>query len=396
MLRICFYFQVHQPWRLRTYNVFDIGRQSDYFDDAKNREIIDKVSNKCYMPMNQLLLDLIDRHDGQFKVAFSITGTAIEQLAAYRPDVLESFRALADTGCVEFLAETYHHSLAFVHDLAEFDIQVDQHIEAIEKYFGARPTVFRNTELVFNNDLARHIEARGFKALLAEGADQVLGWRSPNFVYRAASTRGLKLLLKNYRLSDDIAFRFSDRGWSEHPLLATKFTRWINEIHGNGDVLNLFMDYETFGEHQWSDSGIFDFMSHLPEELLKHPDNVFVTPGEAVDACDPVEVLDVPQFVSWADAERDLTAWLGNAMQQSASVSLHEMGPSVRKTCDAKLIQDWQRLTTSDHFYYMCTKWFADGDVHKYFNPFESPYEAYIAFVNTLADLRQRVERQTA
>jgi len=372
--------------------VFDIGHRDAYFDEERNREMMRRVADKCYLPMNRLLLDFIERFQGRFRVAFSISGCAVSQFERFAPEVLASFQRLAQTGCVEFLAETSHHSLAFVFSREEFDRQVDQHMEMVERLFGQRPRVFRNTELIFRNDLAAHLEKRGFAAALAEGADRVLGWRSPNFVYRSATAHRLALLLKNYRLSDDIAFRFGDREWSEHPLMAEKFARWLNAVHGNGEVVNLFMDYETFGEHQWEDTGIFAFMEALPAELLRHPDNAFRTPAEVVDACRPAGEIDVPDFVSWADTERDLSAWLGNPMQWAASRALYALRDAVYRSEEPELLEVWQHLTTSDHLYYMCTKWFADGDVHKYFNPFESPYDAYIAFMNVLNDLALRLD----
>jgi len=394
MVSVCFYFQVHQPERLRRYSVFDIGNNSTYFDDAKNREVALKVAGKCYLPMNTLLLKLIDRHKGKFKVAFSISGTALDQFERYTPEVLESFKALARTGCVEFLSETYYHSLSFIYHRKEFDEQVALHRKRIKELFGQEPKVFRNTELIFNNELANHLQDMGYSAVLAEGADHVLGWRSPNFLYTAVTAPNIKLLLKNYKLSDDIAFRFSNKSWEEHPLTVEKYVRWLNAANGNGNVVNLFMDYETFGEHQWEDTGIFRFMELLPEAVLRHPDNDFRTPSEVADSYEPVGVLDVHNFVSWADIKRDLSAWLGNGMQHTAIKELYGLREAVYASGDEQLIADWRKLTTSDHFYYMCTKWFSDGDVHKYFNPYESPYEGYIAFMNVLNDLALRVNRQ--
>jgi alpha-amylase len=390
MPSVCFYFQVHQPHRLRRYGLFDIGHSRDYFDEHKNREVALKVAHKCYLPMNRLLHELIERHQGDFKVAFSITGTALEQFERWCPDVLESFQKLVATGCVELLAETYHHSLAFLADRREFDLQLDAHRARIEALFGTTPQVFRNTELIFSNEVAQHVAERGFQGVLAEGAERVLGWRSPHFVYAPAGRPDMKLLLKSYRLSDDIAFRFGDRRWPDHPLSAEKFAGWIHAVNGLGHVVNLFMDYETFGEHQWADTGIFEFMRHLPRAVLAHPDGAFVTPTEAVRAFPAVAELDVPDFVSWADVERDLTAWTGNAMQRSALNAVFELREPVLESGDPALIEDWRRLTTSDHYYYMCTKWFADGDVHKYFSPYESPYEAYIAMLNVLSDVALR------
>ena len=389
MSSICFYFQVHQPARLRHYTVFE--KNNEYFDDHKNGAICRKVANKCYLPTNRLLLDIIRRFNGKFRIAYSITGSLLEQLELYSPEVLSTFDALARTGCVEFLAETYYHSLSFLYSRNEFVEQIHKHIETINHYFGQTPKVFRNTELIYNNDLACHIESMNcFDAIITEGADHILGHRNPNFVYQPMGCNKLKLLLKNYSLSDDIAFRFSNRAWTQWPLTADKFAQWVHKTNGNGNVVNLFMDYETFGEHQWEDTGIFDFMRHLPEEILKHPDNNFKTPSEVVQTYNSVDIIDVPHIISWADTERDLSAWLGNAMQSNAIHELYRMEKQIKETGDEKLISDWRKLQTSDHFYYMCTKYFADGDVHKYFNPYDSPYDSYINFMNVLNNLHQR------
>ena len=389
MPSVCFYFQLHQPSRLRHYTVFDSDEL--YFDDSKNAAICKKVANKCYLPANRLMLDIINKYDGRFKIAYSITGTLLEQLQLYAPEVISTFDALARTGCVEFLAETYYHSLSFLYSRNEFVEQVNKHTELIKYLFGQTPKIFRNTELIYNNDLAMLIEAMGrFDAILAEGADHILGYRSPNFVYRPKNCNRLKLLMKNYSLSDDIAFRFSNRGWNQWPLTADKFAKWVGNVNGNGNLVNLFMDYETFGEHQWEDTGIFDFMRHLPEEILRHPDNSFKTPSEVVESYQSVGAIDVPHLISWADTERDLSAWLGNAMQSNALHELYRIEKKIKKTNDEKIITDWRKLQTSDHFYYMCTKYFADGDVHKYFNPYDSPYESYINFMNVLNNLSLR------
>ncbi len=389
MVNVCFYFQVHQPERLRNYTVFDIGNKHNYFDEQKNREVMEKVARKCYLPMNNLILRLIKRYKGKFKVSYSISGIAINQFEKYSPKVLESFKELAQTGCVDFLTETYHHSLSFIYSKEEFRNQVEMHKNKIKELFGIEPTVFRNTELIFNNELAEEVHKIGFNTVLAEGADKILGWRSPNFVYTSLN-KNVKLLLKNYKLSDDIAFRFSNKGWKEHPLTVPKFSQWINATNGNGEIINLFMDYETFGEHQWIDTGIFDFMEHLPEEILKHPDNSFVTVGEAAKIPAKSDI-DFPYFVSWADTERDLTAWVGNDIQNSAINELYAIESHVKSSGDKKLIEDWRNLTISDHFYYMCTKWFNDGDVHKYFSPYDSPYDAFISFMNVLNDITIRL-----
>lgn len=392
MVAICFYFQVHQPHRMKRYHVFDIGKKQDYFDDVKNEEIMHKVARKCYLPMTELLLRLIKETDGKFKCSFAITGVCLEQFEKYEPEVINNFKKLAATGCVEFLAETYYHSLSVLYSHAEFKEQIEMHKHKIKELFGVEPTVFRNTELIFNNEIAMLASDMGFKGILAEGADHILDWRSPNYLYSTVCRPEFPVLLKNYKLSDDIAFRFSNTGWEEHPLTVPKYVDWINAINGSGEVVNLFMDFETFGEHQWEDKGIFEFMAHLPHELLRHGDNSFVTPSEAVERFPTRGVLDVHNHVSWADVERDLSAWRGNKIQESALHSLYAIEHEVKASGDTQLLQDWRALTTSDHAYYMCTKWFNDGDVHKYFNPYSSPYDSYIAFMNILEDMKLRLK----
>lgn len=388
MTDICFYFQVHQPFRLRKYSVFDIGKNTDYFDDQKNGEIMRKVADKCYLPTNKVILDLINKHDGKFKATYSITGTAIEQFEKYAPEVLDSFKELAATNCVEFLSETYYHSLSYLYSKDEFREQVEMHKKAMKKHFGVKPQVFRNTELIYNNELAKFVEKMGYKAILAEGADHVLGWQSPNFVYKPKTARKMKLLLKNYKLSDDIAFRFSNKGWEGYPLTAKKYADWLSSVEG--DTTNLFMDYETFGEHQWEDTGIFNFLRQLPTELLKK-NIAFHTPSDLINH-QPKDEIDVHNMMSWADVERDLSAWLSNKMQQSSIQELFNIRSDVMKSRDKNLIERWRKMTTSDHFYYMCTKWFNDGDVHKYFNPYESPYDAFITFMNVMNDFIVRIK----
>ncbi|MFH2020139.1 MAG: glycoside hydrolase family 57 protein [archaeon] len=390
MKSICFYFQVHQPFRLKRYRIFDIGKDHEYFDDALNRKIMQKVAKKCYLPTNNLMLSLIKKHNGNFKISYSITGTALEQFEAYAPEVLDSFVELSRTGCVEFLSETYYHSLSFLFSKQEFKEQVMLHQQKIKELFGQEPKVFRNTELIYNNELAHHVEKLGYKAILAEGADHILGWRSPNFVYKSKTTDNLKLLLKNYKLSDDIAFRFSNKGWNEWPLSVEKFSSWLDPAEGV--TLNLFMDYETFGEHQWEDTGIFNFMKALPGELLRKGIG-FRTPTEVSEE-PAVAELDIHNPISWADIERDLSAWLGNKMQNSAATEIFAFEKAVKETGDAKLLADWRRLLTSDHLYYMCTKWFSDGDVHKYFNPYDSPYDSYVSFMNIMNDIAVRIRRK--
>ena len=387
MPAVCFYFQVHQPFRLRHYTFFDSRTEHNYFSDDANRAIMQKVAGKCYLPMNGLLLELIKRYGKSFKIAFSISGVAIDQMRAYAPEVLASFQQLADTGCVEFLGETYYHSLAAVYDQDEFRSQVKQHGELMRTTFSATPTIFRNTELIFHDFIGRMVADMGYKAVIAEGADDIIGWRSPNFVYRVAGSDA-HLLLKNYRLSDDVAFRFSNRGWADFPLTTEKYARWIHNVSGNGVTVNLFMDYETFGEHQWASTGIFQFMEHLPEMILRHGDWSFATPSEVIANNDPVAEMPFGRLTSWADVDRDLTAWNGNRMQRSALKQIYDLRSTVEAKNDAEIATIWRRLLTSDHFYYMCTKWFADGDVHAYFSPYASPYDAFINYMNVLKDFR--------
>ncbi len=392
MPSVCFYFQVHQPFRLKRYSFFDIGKDHFYEDDEKNRQILDKVSEKCYLKTNRKMLELINRHKGKFKIAYSISGTAIEQFEKYRPDVLQSFVDLSKTGQVEFLSETYYHSLSFIYSKTEFRRQIDMHREKIQQHFGQTPKVFRNTELIFNNELASYIEKLGYKGIVCEGVDRLLNKRTPNFLYQPAGTLKIKALLKNYSLSDDIAFRFSDRGWSEWPLHADTFASWVHKVAGNGEVVNLFMDYETFGEHQWEETGIFEFLDHLPAEIMKHKDFDFKTPSECIEQYKVRDIYDAPEFISWADAERDLSAWLSNPMEQESAKRLYALEDKVMTCGNQDLIELWGKLQTSDHFYYMCTKFWSDGDVHKYFSPYDSPYDAYIYYMNALADFETTVE----
>ena len=384
MKTVCFYFQVHQPWRLKTYRFFQMGNDHNYLDDFTNRSIMQKVARECYLPMNALLLSLIEQNKGAFKCSFSITGSAVEQFKAYAPEVLESFKRLAATGCVEFLAETYSHSLASLYSVEEFKNDVKLHSQMLKEEFGVKPTAFRNTELIYSDDIAKAVEDMGFKTMLAEGAKHILGWKSPNFVYTDAIDNKLRLLLRNYKLSDDIAFRFSNEGWSEWPLTADKFAQWV--ASDNGDVVNLFMDYETFGEHQKASTGIFDFVKALPAALLATGELEFATVSEAAKKLQPVAVLHCPYAMSWADEERDVTAWLGNDLQNEAFKKLYALAPIVKKVKNKDFEFVWHFMQNSDHFYYMATKWLSDGDVHSYFNPYGSAYEAFINYMNVLAD----------
>jgi alpha-amylase len=392
MPSVCLYFQVHQPRRLRRYSVFDMGHAHDYEDEGENRRILERIAGKCYLPANKVLLELIGRYGDAFRIAFSLSGVVLDQMERHRPDVLESFQKLAATGCVEFLNETDGHSLAFPFSPKEFGEQVLLHRRRIQRLFGQSGRTFRNTELIYNNDLAAAVEAMGYEVILAEGTEKILGRRSPDRVYRPTGCRNLKLLLRNYRLSDDVAFRFSDRQWAEYPLTVGKYSQWLHQSWQEETVINLFMDYETFGEHQWTETGIFDFLEALPGEILAKKDFSFKTPAEAARANEPDGEIDCPGFISWADEERDTTAWLGNAMQQDAARTLYGLEETVRLRGDADLLGTWRMLQTSDHLYYMCTKWFSDGDVHRYFNPYESPYEAYINYMNILGDLSQSMK----
>ncbi len=386
MSSICFYFQVHQPLRLRRYRFFDIGEAHDYFDDYANAQIVKKVAAKCYLPMNALLLELIQRYGTRFKVAFSISGVALDQFERFAPEVLDSFRALAETGCVEFLAETYAHSLAALRDHDEFKRQVAHQSQRIHDLFGVTPVTFRNTELIYSDEIGKLVHSLGYNQMLTEGAKHILGWRSPNFLYHNPQAPKLKLLLKNFQLSDDIAFRFSNRGWNGWPLTAEKYVHWLTALPGDAQVINLFMDYETFGEHQWAETGIFDFMRALPGAVFQSSAFNFLTPAEVAAHYQSVSPLHVTHPISWADEERDLTAWLGNELQNEAFSNIYALSEQVRGVNDPDLTRTWMYLQTSDHFYYMCTKWFSDGDVHKYFNPYDSPYEAFVNYMNVLSD----------
>lgn len=393
---ITLYLHVHQPWRVRQYSIFDTAERHDYFNeqdtstDRNNERVFCKVADKSYRPMNALLERMLAQHH-DFKLSFSITGTFIEQAELWAPDVLEGFRRLVATGKVEILSETHYHSLAFFYRRKEFEEQVEIHRSKIRELFGVETSVFRGTELAYNDEMARWADGYGFKGILAEGWESILGWRSPNYVYKPAGTDNIKLLLKNYRLSDDLAFRFSNQAWKQWPLTADTFTDWANTSVEDSPALNLFMDYETFGEHQWADTGIFGFFESFVEKWLANPANTFYTVSEAIDTHQAVGEVSSPSTITWADSERDLTAWLGNSMQHEALKCLYALGEDVIHSGDNDLISDWRRLQSSDHAYYMCTKWSNDGDVHAYFSPYESPYEAFLYFMNAVRDIRYRL-----
>lgn len=391
MKTVCFYFQVHQPFRLKRYRFFDIGNDHYYYDDYTNEITTTKIAEKCYLPINALMLKLIQKHKGAFKIAYSISGLALDHFELYAPKVIESFKALAKTGHVEFLAETYAHSLASLKNKSEFIFQIEKHRQGIESLFGVKPTIFRNTELIYSNDIGLTVSEMGFKGMLTEGAKHVLGWKSPNFLYCNSINPKLKILLRNYKLSDDIAFRFSNSSWNEYPLTPEKFVSWINSYDKKEEIVTLFMDYETFGEHQPASSGIFKFLQHLPEVALNN--NIkFAMPSEVIKQHSPISSIDVPYPISWADEERDLTAWLGNELQDEAFSKLYQLKNLVDSTDNEALKKDWSYLQCSDHFYYMCTKFFSDGEVHNYFNPYKTPYDAFINYMNVLSDFELRLK----
>ncbi|MBR7157464.1 MAG: glycoside hydrolase family 57 protein [Bacteroidales bacterium] len=393
---LCFYFQVHQPDRLRLYRFFDIGNDSQYFDEFANKTILKRIAERCYLPMNSLMLELIDKYKGEFRIAYSISGVALEQFEKYAPEVLESFKKLAATKCVEFLAETYSHSLASLISEKEFKAQVKAHAAAIKKHFGVTPKAFRNTELIYSDEIGAQVADMGYNVMLTEGAKHILGWKSPNYLYTNAINPKMKLLLKNFNLSDDIAFRFSDRSNPNWPLTSDKYAQWLSEAAVNDEVINLFMDYETFGEHQRQSTGIFEFMRALPGAILANTNLKFRTPSEVAQKHQPVAPLHVPFAISWADEERDTSAWIGNELQNEAFHKLYSVEKMVMSTKDESLIADYRKLQESDHFYYMCTKFFSDGAVHKYFNPYDTPYEAFINYMNAFSDFKLRVEKAVA
>lgn len=391
---LCLYFQVHQPYRLRQYRFFDIGKNHDYFDDFANKTIMARVASRCYIPANRLMLELINKYDGAFKITYSISGIALEQMEQFAPQALESFQELAKTGHVEFLSETYSHSLSSLISPRKFRDQIKVHVNAVEKHFGQKPKAFRNTELIYSDTIGEMVAGMGFATMLTEGARHILGWKSPNYIYVNALNPKLKLLLRNFRLSDDIAFRFSNKSWGDWPLTAEKYAGWIAGALEKDDIVNIFMDYESFGEHQPASSGIFDFLKAMPGMILNHTNLEIMTPSQAAAKHQPIAPLNVPYAISWADEERDISAWLGNELQQEAFNNLYKIEDLVRDSNDPDLQRDFRRLQASDHFYYMCTKFFSDGDVHKYFNPYDTPYEAFINYMNVLSDITLRASKK--
>lgn len=390
---ICLYFQVHQPFRLKRYRFFDLGHDHYYYDDFSNESIMRKVAEDCYLPANEIILDLIQKNKGRFKVTFSLTGLVINQFRLYAPEVLDSFKQLAETGMVEFLAETASHSLASIKTKNEFERQVNVHREMVKEFLGVETTSFRNTELIYSDQIGSWVADMGFKAMLTEGAKHVLGWKSPNFLYCNSINPRLKVLLRNFVLSDDIAFRFSNKSWNEWPLTTDKYASWLNKIAPKSELVNVFLDYETFGEHNKKETGIFEFLYHLPGSVLKKTPYRFMTPTEITDFLQPVSAISVPSPISWADEERDITAWHGNELQGAALDKLYQLAAKVNRCEDSQIKKDWEYLQASDHFYYMATKFFSDGAVHAYFNPYDTPYDAFMNYMNVLSDFELRLNR---
>jgi alpha-amylase len=391
MPSVCFYFKVHQPFRLRNFNIFDIGKNIDYFDDEKNKFYLDRIVKKCYLPTLNIIEELIKETNYRFKISLGITGTLIEQLSLWYPEVIEKLKKVVSTGNVELTGETYYHSLSSIYSKKEFEIQIKKHKKLINDLFKQEPVIFSNTELIYFDELEDILPELGFRGIITEGVDRILEWRSPNFIYSSLNNK-LKILLRNYRLSDDISFRFSSKEWSEWPLTAEKFSYWLEQFNGNGEVINLFMDFETFGEHQWVETGIFEFLINLVFEILKIKDFNFLTLSEAIKTYPARGIFSSPYPITWADTERDLTAWIGNEMQKDAIERLYGLENKIKSLDNKDIIEIWRKLQTADHFYYMCTKWFADGDVHKYFNPYENPYVAYLNFRNILEDIYLKIK----
>ncbi|MFD2255661.1 glycoside hydrolase family 57 protein [Luteolibacter algae] len=386
---VCLYFQVHQPHRLISPQNDRTRLKPPYEDDALNREILNRVSDKCYLPANKMFKQRIEESHGLFRMALSLSGTVVEQFKKFRPDVLESFQELVATGGVELLAETYYHSLAFVYSDKEFQRQVDMHLDMLEENFSVRPRVFRNSELIYNNSIAAKAETLGFEGIIAEGTPAFTEGISPNYLYRAPDTARIKTLMRNHTLSNDLAFRFSDSAWGGYPLTWEKFTDWVGQ--SPGDLVNLFMDYESIGEHQKAEKGIYEFWQKVPEVLIE-AGSQWVTPSEAVSIYPSLKEYDCAKVTSWADAERDLSAWYGNAMQQEAMAKIRELEPKIVSCGDPVMLATWGRLQSSDHPYWMSTKGGADGDVKNYFSPYKSAEEAYRTFMDALADLEYRLQ----
>lgn len=394
MANVCLYFELHQPFRLADVSVFDIGLQKEYFTNQEelNRKVFQKVAHKSYIPMLSLLLDLT-RNNSDFHFSFSATGVFLDQAKEYAPKVISLLQKLVKTGQVEVLAETYHHSLASLYSVSEFEYQVSEHNKLINKLFNVAPTVFRNTELIYSNEIGQMVENLGYKACLTEAVDRYLDGRKRTQVFVGNTQNKLPLLLKHAQLSDDIAFRFSEKSWVSYPLTADTYMYWLGTYNDN-EIINLFMDFETFGEHQWEDTGIFEFFKTFVKQSIKQKRNKFLTPSMIIDKIKnfhKLPIYNIPEPISWADVDRDLTAWVDNSLQKDSLKKIYELEEQVLNQKNKDLIFDWRKLQTSDHFYYMCTKWAADGDVHAYFSPYDSPYEAYRRYSIVLADLKERM-----
>ena len=391
MKSVCLNFQIHQPFRYRKYRFFDIGNDAYYYDDFANETFMRKVADQSYLPANKIILEQILKYKGKFKVTYSLSGVVIDQFKLYAPEVIESFAKLAATGCVEFLSETYANSMVSLNDKDLFESQVKAHDDLIEELFGRRPKVFRNTELIYSDELGDIVQKMGFEAMITEGAKHVLGWKSPNYLYCNGLNPRLKVLMRNFRFSDDLSFRFGNKAWNEYPLTAEKYAGWMALLPKEEEVVNVFINYETFGQLQLKGTGIFDFLKNLPGAILKTGQLQFATPSEVVATLQPVSAVHVLYPISWADEERDLSAWLGNELQKEAFDKLYQLKGRMNLCHDATLLKDWDYLQTIDHFYYMCTKFFSDGEVHKYFNPYSTPYEAFINYMNILSDFKIRL-----
>lgn len=391
MKTVCLNFQIHQPFRYRKYRFFDIGNDAYYYDDFANETIMRKAADQCYLPANKIILEQIIKHKGKFKVTYSLSGVVLDQFKLYAPEVIDSFKQLAATGCVEFLSETYANSLVSLADGNLFESQVKVHDALIEELFGQRPKVFRNTELIYSDEIGDLIQRMGYEAMITEGAKHILGWKSPNYLYCNALNPRLKVLMRNFRFSDDLSFRFSNKAWNEFPLTAEKYAGWMSNLPKEEEVITVFINYETFGKLQPKSSGIFDFLKNLPNAILKTGELSFSTPSEVINDLQPVSAIHVPYPISWADEERDLSAWLGNELQKEAFDKLYDLKDRMRNCTNATMLKDWDYLQTNDHFYYMCTKFFSDGEVHKYFNPYGTPYEAFINYMNILSDFKIRL-----
>lgn len=388
---LCLSLQVHQPFRLKRYRFFDIGNDHYYFDDFQNEEIFQRITRDSYAPAGKLFLDLIKNTEGRFKAAFSISGTALEQIEMYAPELIDSFTALSKTGSVEFLGETYAHSIAsLAEDKREFRTQVKQHRDKIANMFGKKPQVFRNSELLYDDYIAAEVYGLGFKGIITEGAKNIMGWKSPNFLYASAGAPNLKLLLRNGHLSEDLTKNFSRYDWSEYPLTADKYARWIaSEMQESGEIVCLDLSYDTFGVGQARETGIFDFLKALPEYLEREGIRM-ILPSEAIELLSAKDTLPVPDTISWSDEDKNTSSWLGNVLQGEAFKKLGEYSERTRLTKDRRLLQDWTYLQSSDHFFYMSTR---GGDVWKY-RPYDNAYEAFSNYMNVLSDFHLRVEAQ--